>query len=280
MAEFFTTRGIAFNIDEIINKGKKFVYLVTPYLKFSDTLHERLKSLNNKSVKLIIVYGKTELNFHQDKLLKELNCSIYFKENLHAKCYANESEALICSMNLHSFSEANNIEMGVKIHHRSDRVAYESCIDEIKQLINNADPIRMLDVEEINGPDEYGFEEFSVEWLKLLQKSFPEIRFSVEDNRITADDFPLPGIQFSNSYGFSTFELPGNHFSLSRLKDKHCEGLYVDLADYRCYWSSPFTRICLYHQKGAEFKSVGEDADYCLYGTKKLIEQLRKMTFD
>ena len=38
--------------------------------------------------------GKTELTYNQKELLNGLNCSIYFKENLHAKCYANETEAL------------------------------------------------------------------------------------------------------------------------------------------------------------------------------------------
>ena len=42
--------------DALITKPAK---PVTPYLKFSDTLFERLKSLSSKSVELIIVYGKT-----------------------------------------------------------------------------------------------------------------------------------------------------------------------------------------------------------------------------
>ena len=38
-----------------------------------------------------------------------------FRRNLHAKCYLNENEALLTSMNLYEFSEKNNDEMGVLV---------------------------------------------------------------------------------------------------------------------------------------------------------------------
>lgn len=271
MAEFYSTRGIAYSIDEIIQNGKSFIYLLTPYLKFSNTLYERLKAVTGKNVEFIIVYGKTELDAFQDKLLKDLNCSIYFKENLHAKCYANESEALVCSMNLYSFSEANNIEMGIKIHSRQDKSAYDKCIDEIRQVIQNATPIREIRFENKSNAYKDAHNEFIVKWHNALREAFPESQFRISENKIVSDNFPLPGIEFSTLYGFSTFELPGTHSSLHRLKDEHSEKLFYDLKDYRCYWSSPFNKICLYKRQEMEFKNIKEETNYCLAGTQLLI---------
>ena len=70
MAEFFSTRGVAYSIDVIIQNGKSFIYLVTPYLKFSNTLYERLKVLSSKNVELVIVYGKNRVNLQSKRVVK------------------------------------------------------------------------------------------------------------------------------------------------------------------------------------------------------------------
>lgn len=274
MAEFYSTRGISYSIDEIIQNGKSFIYLLTPYLKFSDTLYERLKGLNAKNVELIIVYGKTELNPFQNKLLRELNCSVYFKENLHAKCYANETKALVCSMNLHSFSEVNNIEMGIKIDSRQDRSAYDKCIDEIRQAIKNAIPIRELKVEKERNFSE---DEFTIGWHTVLQETFLETEFKISENNIEAVDFPLPGIRFSTSYGFCSFELPWEQSYLRKLKDENSEELNSFSREYRWYWSSPFNKISLYKRQDSEFENIRKETNYCLAGTKRLIEIIKKI---
>ena len=163
MAECFTTRGLSYHIDELIKNSKKFVILLTPYLKFSITLYERLQILVDKNIELSIIYGKTELTSKQDQLIKQLGCNIYFKENLHAKCYINETEAIICSMNLHSFSEVNNIEMGVRLDKRKNKKAYIECIDEINHVIKNSNPIKVIKRKDKKSENKYTYDEFIAE---------------------------------------------------------------------------------------------------------------------
>ena len=83
MAKFLTTQGLSHSIEEIIDQAKKNIFLLSPYLKFSSTLYERLKHVK-KGVTINLIYGKEELNKREENLLKELNCNIYFKHNLHA----------------------------------------------------------------------------------------------------------------------------------------------------------------------------------------------------
>ncbi len=145
MAEFLSTRRISSELEIIIKNAKKELSIVTPYLRFSTLVYELLRSVSPE-VEMRFIYGKTELNAKEEVLLRELNCHILYKENLHAKCYMNESSAIVCSMNLHSFSEANNYEMGVLLSDRTDRKAFQDCKKELNLIISNARQIRMMAV--------------------------------------------------------------------------------------------------------------------------------------
>ncbi len=65
MAEFLTTAGISYKLEELIKNSKD------------------------------------NLSFFQE--LK--NCKVYCFENLHTKCYLNENTAIITSMNLYDYSQ-------------------------------------------------------------------------------------------------------------------------------------------------------------------------------
>ena len=62
MAEFLTTNGTSYHIENIILDAKKKLVLVSPYLQISKTFFERLKDASNREVSLKIIYGKNELN--------------------------------------------------------------------------------------------------------------------------------------------------------------------------------------------------------------------------
>ena len=65
----------------------------------------------------------------------ELNCNVFFKKNLHAKCYANENSAIVTSLNLYNYSEMNNREFGVLLSKVNDSIAYRKCIKEIQSIV-------------------------------------------------------------------------------------------------------------------------------------------------
>lgn len=114
MAEFLTTNGTSYNIENIIIEAKNRLVLISPYLQLSKTFYERLKDATNRNVKVTIVYGKDELKPNEKNSLAELkNVELKYFQNLHAKCYLNESKMVITSMNMYEFSEKTNREMGV-----------------------------------------------------------------------------------------------------------------------------------------------------------------------
>jgi hypothetical protein len=62
---------------------------------------------------------------------------------LHAKCYLNEAEAIITSMNLYEFSQQNNNEMGIYISKTQDPDLYNSTFEEVQRLLTISEEIRV-----------------------------------------------------------------------------------------------------------------------------------------
>lgn len=144
MAEFLTTYGTSSRIEEIMINAKREIYLVSPFLQLSKTFYERLKDASENKVKISIVYGKDELKPNERNSLAEIqNLDLFYFENLHAKCYFNESKMVITSMNMYEFSEKNNREMGVFIDLKNDTELFESAKREAISIIKSAEIIKL-----------------------------------------------------------------------------------------------------------------------------------------
>ncbi|WMN06898.1 phospholipase D family protein [Marivirga arenosa] len=139
MAEFLTTRGVSFKLEDIIINAKEHVTLVSPYLKISQDLYTRLIDASNRGLRINIIYGKDNLSSQQHQDITNLNSVfLFFCQNLHAKCYFNESHMIITSMNMYDFSERNNREMGVFIDKNLDSDIYRKTISEVDSIIDSA----------------------------------------------------------------------------------------------------------------------------------------------
>lgn len=146
MAKFLDTDSISLELKNIIRNSKEKLYLISPYLcinsKFKDVLDNKLNT-NNLEVTLIYRNMK-DLNDDDKKILNgwlsEIN--LYTKENLHAKCYFNEKEAIICSMNLYSFSRDNNYEFGILISKEDDTEVYEDMISHVDEMKINSKKVK------------------------------------------------------------------------------------------------------------------------------------------
>lgn len=136
MAEFLTTNGTSYYIETIIIEAKSKLVLVSPYLQLSKNFHLRLKDASSKGVKIVIIYGKDELKPNERNSLAELdNIELYYFENLHAKCYFNETKMVITSMNMYEFSEKNNREMGVLIDSVVDKDLFNKAVTEALSIL-------------------------------------------------------------------------------------------------------------------------------------------------
>ncbi|MCY4654771.1 MAG: phospholipase D family protein [Dehalococcoidia bacterium] len=126
MARFYGTNGVSHCLDEIIKGATERILLISSYLKFSRRIQEELKRQDMLRRDIRIVYGKTDLRPEESEWLAGTDIRTSFRENLHAKCYMNESQALITSMNLYEFSQQHNDEMGILVSTEDDLELYNA----------------------------------------------------------------------------------------------------------------------------------------------------------
>lgn len=136
MAKFLNTSGTTYHLEELIKKATDRLVLISPYLQFNERIKELLEDKNRLKIDIRIVYGKSELSPKEINWLKELTfVRTSFCKNLHAKCYLNEHECIITSLNLYEFSQVNNNEMGVLIDKNNDSQLYADTYEEVLRII-------------------------------------------------------------------------------------------------------------------------------------------------
>lgn len=144
MAKFLTTSGVSSKIETIIKEAKSKVVLVSPFLQINNNIYERLIDASKSGKKIFFIYREDHLyKTERAKLYQLENVHLYHHSTLHAKCYLNEKEVLITSMNLYEFSEKNNREMGVVLYKSTDEESYIDAVKEIESLKNNAIDINL-----------------------------------------------------------------------------------------------------------------------------------------
>jgi len=137
MAKFINTRKAVAAIEDLIKEAGDKLILISPYLKLSKDFKELLTYRNNKDKITTIIFGKQELNPNEMKFLEELRFVILkYNQDLHAKCYVNDKQMIITSLNLYEFSMANNKEMGVLIDYsnENDKELFEDALKEIDYI--------------------------------------------------------------------------------------------------------------------------------------------------
>lgn len=121
MAKFLKGNELNAELEKIFENAGHNIILISPYIK----LHDRYKSslltkLHDDELKITVLFGKNEDDISKSMKQEDFdffkqfpNIEILFENRLHAKYYANESKAILTSMNLYGFSQNNNIETGI-----------------------------------------------------------------------------------------------------------------------------------------------------------------------
>jgi phosphatidylserine/phosphatidylglycerophosphate/cardiolipin synthase-like enzyme len=142
MAKFLDTTGVSYHLQQLINKANEKLVIISPYLKINDRIKQSLEDKNRMKIDIRIVYGKNELHPDENNWLKSMtSIRSSFCKDLHAKCYLNENEAILTSMNLYEFSQVNNNEMGIHIDKTTDPELYKDIYEEAQRLIRISDEI-------------------------------------------------------------------------------------------------------------------------------------------
>jgi hypothetical protein len=146
MAEFLTTNKSLSAIEDIITQAKRELVLISPYVQIPDKLSRKLKDATIRGVEITLVYGKKrELNSDVKEQLAELgNITVLYRDTLHAKCFFNEEQMVITSMNLYDFSEKND-EMGILLSISEDESLFRKAHDEAYSIVRSADKVKIKD---------------------------------------------------------------------------------------------------------------------------------------
>lgn len=144
MAKFLNTTGVSYHLENIIKNANDRLILISPFLKINNRIKELLEDKNRLKIDTRIIYGKSELQPDETDWLNSMKyIRTSYCDNLHAKCYINEDEALITSMNLYEFSQQNNNEMGLSITRENESELYHEIYEETKRLIRISDEVKI-----------------------------------------------------------------------------------------------------------------------------------------
>lgn len=144
MAEFLNTKEVAAGIQNIIQNAQAEIILISPFIKADLQIKDRLAlQAGNPKVRITLVYGQRMALRPEEKALFEplASVAVRFREVLHAKCYLNEQVALVTSMNLYNYSEANNDEMGIWVSRKDDRPLYDKIRSDVERIVNRSQVI-------------------------------------------------------------------------------------------------------------------------------------------
>lgn len=144
MAKFLNTTGVSYHLEELIKTTKDRLILISPYLQFHKRVKDHLENLNIQKRDIRIIYRENKLQVEESNWLEsQIGIRTSLCSSLHAKCYLNENEAIVTSMNLYSFSQQNNDEMGIHVTKEHDAEMYSDIFDEVQRLLTISEEIRV-----------------------------------------------------------------------------------------------------------------------------------------
>ena len=117
MIKFLETEEISACLKRIIKNSEKELFIVSPYLKVRDKLKSYLEETIFRNIEVTFIYRQSsyEKNEQWFSQIANRNVSLIVNDLVHAKCYMNESEAIITSMNFYEYSQDHNYEMGILV---------------------------------------------------------------------------------------------------------------------------------------------------------------------
>ena len=145
MAQFLSTTGVSHHLEELIKNSQDKLFLISPYLQFHPRVKDHLEYLHRLKRDIRVVYRENKLQVEESNWLeKQVGIRTSLCSTLHAKCYLNESEAIVTSMNLYAFSQQNNDEMGILVRKAEDPKLYQDIFNEANRLLTVSEEIRVV----------------------------------------------------------------------------------------------------------------------------------------
>jgi phosphatidylserine/phosphatidylglycerophosphate/cardiolipin synthase-like enzyme len=140
MAQFLNTAAAYSEIENIVNRAEKKLVIVSPYLRMSRLLFQRLfHAGENRGIHIIIVCRKKDLKSDEYAALKRIAwLEVLDMPNLHARCFYNDKSMVITSSNLYEYAQTGNREMGVLLTQEKDPDAFTDAVREVESMMQIA----------------------------------------------------------------------------------------------------------------------------------------------
>ena len=91
MAQFLTTSGVTYHLENLIKDAREKLILISPFLKLNERIRQMIEDKDRDKIDIRVVYGKNELQPEENNWLKsKASVRSSFCKNLHAKCFINE----------------------------------------------------------------------------------------------------------------------------------------------------------------------------------------------
>lgn len=179
MAEFLATEGVSHALAEIVKRAQERLVLISPYLRLNAPIRDLIEAKKNSPrIEIHMVCRENQLLQGEKDWLESMDfVKTYVCKNLHAKCYLNENEALVTSMNLYSHSEVNNYEMGILVSRNEDSKLYDEILEESKWILDVSKDSREPSSESIQPTPEMPDKVFCIRCKEESKPFFPRRRY-------------------------------------------------------------------------------------------------------
>lgn len=136
---FLTTQEISGEIERVMREARVFILLVSPYVEVAELYLQRLRDAADKGVRLSLVFrAGQERKLDRVALTAIRGLRLMSLDRLHAKCYLNENDAIVTSMNLYDNTQYRNREIGITVCRAAEGDMYQQVLAEATALENAA----------------------------------------------------------------------------------------------------------------------------------------------
>lgn len=216
--KFIPPLEITSKIMTLIEEAKTELILVSPYVKIDNwgKMKTRLEKAIERNVNITFIARK---NADQDlTYIKSLKLKLVLVNDLHAKVYMNDKQAIVTSQNLLHSSDINSVEIGYisqTQYERNELIEfvnqYITKLDPVEKKVNKVFPIaeklnKTILVEKVEGIINYDNKKHLKRWqlpelLKTFRSNFRNILFKNATTYIFSDElFPFAHLILDSHY--------------------------------------------------------------------------------
>lgn len=135
MAKFLKNHGISEGIENLIRNANRKLVLISPYWQLSDPIKRTLQSKVRDGLSVQAVYRDEQQRPEDIDWLEQQQIPALSLTNLHAKCYINEIQCIVTSLNLYERDQVHNLEMGILIDRQEDADLYAEVAKEVSIIL-------------------------------------------------------------------------------------------------------------------------------------------------